>query len=134
MKRISFVLVFVFGLLLWGGIFTSCSSEKDSPEVDTFDVDFILPAGIESSKEGLVTFVVNDGKAPASTDVMFFTESTGISRSCSIVETSPASFSIKLSKGIVDGDYMVALKRGARRKEFGKTHVSNSKESRIHPS
>ena len=106
-----------------GGIFTSCSSEKDAPEVDTFDVDFVLPAGIESSKEGIVTFVVKDGKAPESTDIMYFTESAGISRSCSIVETSSSSFSIKLSKGIVDGDYIVSLRRGVRRKEFGKTHV-----------
>lgn len=123
MRNYKFIWVLVLSVLLLGTT-NSCSSEKPEPETNTFDVDFVLPAGIDAQSEGIVTFVVNDGKAPETTDVMLFTESDGISRQCSIVESNSSSFSIKLAKGIVDGDYSVVLKRDTRRKACGSTHIS----------
>ena len=106
MRNYKFIWVLVLSILMLGGV-NSCSSENSEPEVDTFDVDFVLPAGIDTQKGGIVSFVVRDGKAPETTDLMYFTTDDGISRSCTITETSSTSFSVKLSNGIVEGDYSV---------------------------
>ena len=132
MRNYKFIWVLVLSILMLGGV-NSCSSENSEPEVDTFDVDFVLPAGIDTQKGGIVSFVVRDGKAPETTDLMYFTTDDGISRSCTITETSSASFSVKLSNGIVEGDYSVSLKRGSRRKEFGKTHITFVKQVEFTP-
>ena len=132
MRNYKFIWVLVLSILMLGGV-NSCSSENSEPEVDTFDVDFVLPAGIDTQKGGIVSFVVRDGKAPETTDLMYFTTDDGISRSCTITETSSASFSVKLSNGIVEGDYSVSLKRGSRRKEFGKTHIAFVKQVEFTP-
>ena len=132
MRNFKLIWVLVLSVLMLGGA-NSCSSENSEPEVDTFDVDFVLPAGIDTQKGGVVSFVVRDGKAPETTDLMYFTTDDGISRSCTITETSSTSFSIKLSNGIVEGDYSVSLKRGSRRKEFGKTHIAFVKQVEFTP-
>ena len=125
MRELKKMLILVLAVLGGGGIFASCSKpDNNSPSSDKFDVDFILPAAIDAQSEGIVTFTVNDGKAPETSDEMLFTEADGISRKCAIVESNPDNFSIKLAKGIVDGDYTVVLKRDSRRKTVGTTHIS----------
>ncbi len=122
MKNFRLILVFVLSVL--GGAVSSCSSKNDNPSTDKFDVDFVLPASIDAQKGGVVSFVVNDGKAPETTDIMQFVQSDGIIRQSNIVESNAESFSIQLNNGITDGDYSVYLKRDNRRKACGTTHIS----------
>ena len=60
-KLLTFILLTVVGcvtLIRCGG------SGNETPEADEFDVSFVLPSRIEAAPEGLIEFVVKDGKAP----------------------------------------------------------------------
>ena len=86
-KLLTFILLTVVGcvtLIRCGG------SGNETPEADEFDVSFVLPSRIEAAPEGLIEFVVKDGKAPLQSDV-FLMESLSIATSRASPPTSSRS-------------------------------------------
>lgn len=120
-KLLTFILLTVVGcvtLIRCGG------SGNETPEADEFDVSFVLPSRIEAAPEGLIEFVVKDGKAPLQSDVFMMMASDGISFNCNIESVSADKFAVRLYKSATSGTYQVYLKRGQRKKSFGNTTLS----------
>lgn len=117
-KLLTFILLTVVGcvtLIRCGG------SGSETPEADEFDVSFVLPSRIEAAPEGLIEFIVKDGKAPLQSDAFMMTASDGISFNCNIESVSSEKFAVRLYKSATSGNYQVFLKRGQRKKSCGNT-------------
>ena len=112
-------LIISLAIIVFSVLATSCK-EGGAANIDSLDVSFTLPASVDIIEDGECTFTVKDGKAPLSTDIiMFESVETGIFYLCNIVSVSETAFSIKVVSGLVDGDYMVYVKRGSERKPIG---------------
>ena len=90
---------------------------------DDFDVRFELPATVDVSKGGELTFTVKEGKSPLTTD-SFLLEGGGISYLCPILRTSSESFTVRLADECESGSYTAYLKRDARKKSIGKIYIN----------
>lgn len=114
----------------------SCGGGQDSPQggdTDSFDVSFTLPSRLEASAGGLVTFSVNDGKAPLTSDIFMLTASSGVSTVCVIESVTATEFSVRLPSDIVSGTYQVYLRRGERRKSVGSVTINIVKSINFTP-
>lgn len=100
----------------------SCRGGQDS--VETFDVDFVLPASADMLENGTFTFQVKDGKAPLTSDVIVLESSgTGISYVCPVVSSSSTEFTVQVASGIPEGSYTVYVKRGNEKKPCGTIYI-----------
>jgi hypothetical protein len=102
----------------------SCGGDDTETPVDSFDVQFVLPASVELNPGGEWVLVVKDGKAPLATDLFIMESSEGISYICPITGVSSSEFTVRLGEECVTGSYNVSLKRGTRKKAFGKSYIN----------
>ena len=105
----------------------ACSENKDgNTPADNFDVQFSLPASVDVTQGGECTFAVTGGggKSPLTSDSFILESETGISYVCSIVNSSSESFTIRLADECGAGYYKVFIKRGTRKKSFGRFYIN----------
>lgn len=109
-------------LVLMPLAFISCSDDTDVEA--PLDVDFEVPASMVVSKNADCVFSVRDGKAPLASDLMMMENASGISYEGVLTSVSPENFSVKFPASMASGEYRVHLKRGDRKKAFGKTEIT----------
>ena len=98
----------------------SCSTgEKDN--AGSFDVQLDIPSSITVGADGLVQFRIMFSKAPASTDVFIFEDSSGKEHSCAIADISSKYVTVRLFDGYFADSYTVSVRRGEVTKQMGKT-------------
>ena len=101
-------------------LFSFMGCEK-APEVvnDAFDVRLEIPATAEIPENSrILTLNVIGGKAPAAGDQFILQSTDGRLWPCHIVELSSTSISVELNPNIVQGSYMVYVKRGNKKKQM----------------
>ena len=120
MKDTIKYLVWIFAIVPF--LIACGDSNTDDAPTDDFDVRFELPATVDVSKGGELTFTVKEGKSPLTTDS--FLEGGGISYLCPILRTSSESFTVRLADECESGSYTAYLKRDARKKSIGKIYIN----------
>lgn len=118
---IKYLLVWIFAIVPF--LIACGDSNTDDAPTDDFDVRFELPATVDVSKGGELTFTVKEGKSPLTTD-SFLLEGGGISYLCPILRTSSESFTVRLADECESGSYTAYLKRDARKKSIGKIYIN----------
>ena len=121
MKDTIKYLVWIFAIVPF--LIACGDSNTDDAPTDDFDVRFELPATVDVSKGGELTFTVKEGKSPLTTD-SFLLEGGGISYLCPILRTSSESFTVRLADECESGSYTASLKRDARKKSIGKIYIN----------
>lgn len=121
MKDTIKYLVWIFAIVPF--LIVCGDSNTDDAPTDDFDVRFELPATVDVSKGGELTFTVKEGKSPLTTD-SFLLEGGGISYLCPILRTSSESFTVRLADECESGSYTAYLKRDARKKSIGKIYIN----------
>lgn len=121
MKDTIKYLVWIFAIVPF--LIACGDSNTDDAPTDDFDVRFELPATVDASKGGELTFTVKEGKSPLTTD-SFLLEGGGISYLCPILRTSSESFTVRLADECESGSYTAYLKRDARKKSIGKIYIN----------
>lgn len=121
MKDTVKYLVWIFAIVPF--LIACGDSNTDDAPTDDFDVRFELPATVDVSKGGELTFTVKEGKSPLTTD-SFLLEGGGISYLCPILRTSSESFTVRLADECESGSYTAYLKRDARKKSIGKIYIN----------
>lgn len=121
MKDTIKYLVWIFAIVPF--LIACGDSNTDDAPTDDFDVRFELPATVDVSKGGELTFTVKEGKSPLTTD-SFLLEGGGISYLCPILRTSSESFTVRLADECESGSYTAYLKRDARKKQIGKIYIN----------
>ena len=121
MKDTIKYLVWIFAIVPF--LIACGDSNTDDAPTDDFDVRFELPATVDVSKGGELTFTVKEGKSPLTTD-SFLLEGGGISYVCPILRTSSESFTVRLADECESGSYTAYLKRDARKKSIGKIYIN----------
>lgn len=121
MKDTIKYLVWIFAIVPF--LIACGDSNTDDAPTDDFDVRFELPATVDVSKGGELTFTVKEGKFPLTTD-SFLLEGGGISYLCPILRTSSESFTVRLADECESGSYTAYLKRDARKKSIGKIYIN----------
>lgn len=121
MKDTIKYLVWIFAIVPF--LIACGDSNTDEAPTDDFDVRFELPATVDVSKGGELTFTVKEGKSPLTTD-SFLLEGGGISYLCSILSVSSESFTVRLADECESGSYTAYLKRDARKKQIGKIYIN----------
>ena len=121
MKDTIKYLVWIFAIVPF--LIACGDSNTDDAPTDDFDVRFELPATVDVSKGGDLTFTVKEGKSPLTTD-SFLLEGGGISYLCPILRTSSESFTVRLADECESGSYTAYLKRDARKKSIGKIYIN----------
>ena len=121
MKDTIKYLVWIFAIVPF--LIACDDSNTDDAPTDDFDVRFELPATVDVSKGGELTFTVKEGKSPLTTD-SFLLEGGGISYLCPILRTSSESFTVRLADECESGSYTAYLKRDARKKSIGKIYIN----------
>lgn len=121
MKDTIKYLVWIFAIVPF--LIACGDSNTDDAPTDDFDVRFELPATVDVSKGGELTFTVKEGKSPLTTD-SFLLEGGGISYLCPILRTSSESFTVRLADECESGFYTAYLKRDARKKSIGKIYIN----------
>ena len=121
MKDTIKYLVWIFAIVPF--LIACGDSNPDAAPTDDFDVRFELPATVDVSKGGELTFTVKEGKSPLTTD-SFLLEGGGISYLCPILRTSSESFTVRLADECESGSYTAYLKRDARKKSIGKIYIN----------
>ena len=121
MKDTIKYLVWIFAIVPF--LIACGDSNTDDAPTDDFDVRFELPATVDVSKGGELTFTVKEGKSPLTTD-SFLLEGGGISYLCPILRTSSESFTVRLGDECESGSYTAYLKRDARNKSIGIIHIN----------
>ncbi len=103
----------------------SCDNREDITPTDTFsEVEFVIPASLEVEPSVMTaTLEVKSKTLPEMTDKIMFTDAEGLSYSCTFTEITAGQATIKLAKGVVEGDYSVTYKREQRKRAIGKTKV-----------
>lgn len=121
MKETTKYLLWVFAVV---SLLIACSSnEEGETPADNFDVRFELPATVDVTKGGELTFTVKEGKSPLTTD-SFILEGGGISYLCPILSASSEKFTIRLADACKSGSYTAYLKRDARKKSVGNIYIN----------
>ena len=121
MKDTIKYLVWIFAIVPF--LIACGDSNTDDAPTDDFDVRFELPATVDVSKGGELTFTVKEGKSPLTTDSSLL-EGGGISYLCPILRTSSESFTVRLADECESGSYTAYLKRDARKKSIGKIYIN----------
>lgn len=121
MKDTIKYLVWIFAIVPF--LIACGDSNTDEAPTDDFDVRFELPATVDVSKGGELTFTVKEGKSPLTTD-SFLLEGGGISYLCPILSVSSESFTVRLADECESGSYTAYLKRDARKKQIGKIYIN----------
>ena len=121
MKDTIKYLVWIFAIVPF--LIACGDSNTDDAPTDDLDVRFELPATVDGSKGGELTFTVKEGKSPLTTD-SFLLEGGGISYLCPILRTSSESFTVRLADECESGSYTAYLKRDARKKSIGKIYIN----------
>ena len=121
MKDTIKYLVWIFAIVPF--LIACGDSNTDDAPTDDFDVRFELPATVDVSKGGELTFTVKEGKSPLTTD-SFLLEGGGISYLCPFLRTSSESFTVRLADECESGSYTAYLKRDARKKSIGKIYIN----------
>lgn len=121
MKDTIKYLVWIFAIVPF--LIACGDSNTDDAPTDDFDVRFELPATVDVSKGGELTFTVKEGKSPLTTD-SFLLEGGGISYLCPILRISSESFTVRLADECESGSYTAYLKRDARKKSIGKIYIN----------
>lgn len=121
MKDTIKYLVWIFAIVPF--LIACGDSNTDDAPTDDFDVRFELPATVDVSKGGELTFTVKEGKSTLTTD-SFLLEGGGISYLCPILRTSSESFTVRLADECESGSYTAYLKRDARKKSIGKIYIN----------
>ena len=121
MKDTIKYLVWIFAIVPF--LIACGDSNTDDAPTDDFDVRFELPATVDVAKGGELTFTVQEGKSPLTTD-SFLLEGGGISYLCPILRTSSESFTVRLADECESGSYTAYLKRDARKKSIGKIYIN----------
>ena len=121
MKDTIKYLVWIFAIVPF--LIACGDSNTDDAPTDDFDVRFELPATVDVSKGGELTFTVKEGKSPLTTD-SFLLEGGGISYLCPILRTSSESFTVRLADECESGSYTAYIKRDARKKSIGKIYIN----------
>lgn len=121
MKDTIKYLVWIFAIVPF--LIACGDSNTDDAPTDDFDVRFELPATVDVSKGGELTFTVKEGKSPLTTD-SFLLERGGISYLCPILRTSSESFTVRLADECESGSYTAYLKLDARKKSIGKIYIN----------
>lgn len=121
MKDTIKYLVWIFAIVPF--LIACGDSNTDDAPTDDFDVRFELPATVDVSKGGELTFTVKEGKSPLTTD-SFLLEGGGISYLCPILRTSSESFTVRLADECESGSYTAYLKQDARKKSIGKIYIN----------
>ena len=121
MKDTIKYLVWIFAIVPF--LIACGDSNTDDAPTDDFDVRFELPATVDVSKGGELTFTVKEGKSPLTTD-SFLLEGGGIYYLCPILRTSSESFTVRLADECESGSYTAYLKRDARKKSIGKIYIN----------
>lgn len=121
MKDTIKYLVWIFAIVPF--LIACGDSNTDDAPTDDFDVRFELPATVDVSKGGELTFTVKEGKSPLTTD-SFLLEGGGISYLCPILSVSSESFTVRLADECESGSYTAYLKRDARKKQIGKIYIN----------
>ena len=121
MKDTIKYLVWIFAIVPF--LIACGDSNTDDAPTDDFDVRFELPATVDVSKGGELTFTVKEGKSPL-TSVSFLLVGGGISYLCPILRTSSESFTVRLADECESGSYTAYLKRDARKKSIGKIYIN----------
>lgn len=121
MKDTIKYLVWIFAIVPF--LIACGDSNTDDAPTDDFDVRFELPATVDVSKGGELTFTVKEGKSPLTTN-SFLLEGGGISYLCPILRTSSESFTVRLADECESGSYTAYLKRDARKKSIGKIYIN----------
>lgn len=104
-------------------LFIACD-DNNKENYDNFDVQFEIPALVEATKGGEYVFKVIDGKLPQTTDLFILQSGAGISYVCTITQASSENFTVSLNAECVTGNYNVYIKRGDRKKPFGKIYIN----------
>ena len=131
MKDTIKYLVWIFAIVPF--LIACGDSNTDDAPTDDFDVRFELPATVDVSKGGELTFTVKEGKSPLTTD-SFLLEGGGISYLCPILRTSSESFTVRLADECESGSYTAYLKRDARKKSIGKIYINIGDKIDFEPS
>ena len=131
MKDTIKYLVWIFAIVPF--LIACGDSNTDDAPTDDFDVRFELPATVDVSKGGELTFTVKEGKSPLTTD-SFLLEGGGISYLCPILRTSSESFTVRLADECESGSYTAYLKRDARKKSIGKIYINIVDKNDFEPS
>jgi hypothetical protein len=101
-----------------------CKNSGTEIPVDSFDVQFELPASVELNPGGEWHLTVKNGKAPLATDSFIMESQSGISHICAITGVSSEEFTVRLAQECVTGTYNISLKRDTRKKAYGKTYIN----------
>ncbi|WP_290539613.1 calcineurin-like phosphoesterase family protein [Alistipes sp.] len=103
----------------------ACGSEDEKSPADNFDVRFTVPGSIDVPKGGEYTFhVTGGGGSLLTTDTFLLESEAGISYICPIADTAAESFTVRLSAECETGSYRIFVKRGTRKKPFGKIYIN----------
>lgn len=121
MKGVTKYLVWIFAIVPF--LIACGDSNTDDAPTDDFDVRFDLPATVDVTKGGELTFTVKEGKSPLTSD-SFLLEGGGISYLCPIVRASSENFTIRLADACESGSYTAYLKRDARKKSIGNIYIN----------
>lgn len=103
---------FVNSILVFVAVFFCASCSKDNGTSGSFDVQLDIPSSITVGADGLVQFRIMFSKAPASTDVFIFEDSSGKEHSCAIADISPKYVTVRLFDGYFADSYTVSVRRG----------------------
>lgn len=103
--------------------FAHCS-DSDKEYTSSIDVQFDLPALVETSKGGEFTFTVKDSKAPLTSDLFIIESDAGISYVCPITKATAESFTIQLTNECTTGTYIAHIKRDDYKKPYSKFYLS----------
>lgn len=122
MKDTIKYLVWIFAIVPF--LIACGDSNTDDAPTDDFDVRFELPATVDVSKGGELTFTVKEGKSTLTTDSFLLEGGGGISYLCPILRTSSESFTVRLADECESGSYTAYLKRDARKKSIGKIYIN----------
>ena len=112
---------FVNSILVFVAVFFCASCSKDNGTSGSFDVQLDIPSSITVGADGLVQFRIMFSKAPASTDVFIFEDSSGKEHSCAIADISSKYVTVRLFDGYFADSYTVSVRRGEVTKQMGKT-------------
>lgn len=119
LKYLLLALIAVSQLFACGG------SDDEKTPADNFDVQFTVPGSVDVTEGGECTFAVSGGgKSPLTTDTFILESDAGISYVCPIVNTTSDSFTVRQADGCETGYYKVFVKRGARKKSFGRIYIN----------
>ncbi len=109
-------------LLTFSTLNKSCIKPETGAVTDEVDVSFVLPPTIDLYEGAEYTFQVQEGKAPTNTDLFILEK--GVLHLFPILGVSTDSFTVKFTDIPPSDTYIVSIKRGDKRKQFGNVFIN----------